>query len=588
MRRFNSLALCLVVLAAPSAVVAQPTDHPFALVNVMDTFDLFTLDPNVVDTGFSTSNPPPNWGLYTASPRLGNGPSTIAVDGNRLWIGGFWDGPSFSGGNAEAGWYASFGIADIDGITLISGFDAPYNRYLDSFIIGPTVNNTDNVSGIDYDPINQRLYAIFDDTNDIPFFSYPTGAPPQAGAIIAAFDADPNSAGYTSEIWSIEDPFFPASSQFDSGDDRLRGGIAVDPFTGQTLLIGRPTADAVNDRERSFFFVDAFNPVIDPNDLSLFLNPKDIDIDANECSATFYRQLAFDAVTGDMVLRNHNAIERIARDPGSIGGRFEKIARFIEEPKTGGDGFANTTAAATDEQLVAVGQPVNPGDNVVGPGADGVLDTLPAIDDAFATDQFVMERTVGNFFDPNFTATPCDDDPNGYPGGIVQGQGVAVISSSNIDGLDVDLVIGNSRPRSGDGLIKDIRFHTIDGDFVTQLELPCTPPPVDPNGGASGIAIYDFDYDEKSGTLVVSQYEEQKIYVFKLVGPDPSNPNIAYDRYEFERDGVFDMLDFEAFQRLFTGLENTEGLGLAEQRLNTDSDCDLDFDDYLRIEAFWD
>ncbi len=61
------------------------------------------------------------------------------------------------------------------------------------------------------------------------------------------------------------------------------------------------------------------------------------------------------------------------------------VGDFIIEPVENGNGVVDTTAEATDEQIVPVGGPADPGQIVVGPGADGTLETEPAGDElAFA------------------------------------------------------------------------------------------------------------------------------------------------------------------------------------------------------------
>lgn len=54
---------------------------------------------------------------------------------------------------------------------------------------------------------------------------------------------------------------------------------------------------------------------------------------------------------------------------------------YIIEPRTDGNGYANTVAAVDDEQLVVSGDPVKPGQPIIGPGPNGVLNTAPGGDD---------------------------------------------------------------------------------------------------------------------------------------------------------------------------------------------------------------
>jgi hypothetical protein len=56
----------------------------------------------------------------------------------------------------------------------------------------------------------------------------------------------------------------------------------------------------------------------------------------------------------------------------------------IAEPAVGGNLLADTTAAGDDVQVVDVGDAVAPGDVIIEPGPNGVLDTLAAVDDVVA------------------------------------------------------------------------------------------------------------------------------------------------------------------------------------------------------------
>lgn len=554
---------------------AAPDDHPFALVNVVDLYDLFALDPNMVDTGFDVQNPPPNWAQYLAEPRVGTNPASVAVNGDRMWISGFWNGYTWQDGASEAGWYASLGIAEVSGIAHISGYGAEYKRYADSFLVGPTVTITESFTGLDYDPVLGRLYATKDDPSDVSYFGYPSGAPAQVGSVIAAYDADPNSVNWGARLWAFEDPFHPGTGPFSPSEDRLRGGIAVNPLNPQDVIVERPKIDGL------FLHLDTLSPTIDqdPNNPQYF-NVKDLDIQTTVCPSSWYRQIAFQTVTGDMYLRNSNAVARVFADPLAI--TFQTIPRTIQEPRSGGNGTADTTAIGDDVQLIPVGNSVEPGGNIIGAGPNGVVDTAPGSDDEYSTEEIVADRPVGNV--ANDIGDNCNDDPTGFPNGPeAQGQGIAVIPSSNIPGLDVDLIVANNRPRSGSGLPKDVRVYTVDGEFVADLELPCSPPADEANH--KGIAYYGIDYDPESGTLVVLEFEQRKAYVFKA---DITGSSLSHTRYDWDRDGQTDLTDFAAFQSNYTGAEYYDGLSLSAQRLNTDSDCDIDYDDYLVFEEYWD
>lgn len=74
----------------------------------------------------------------------------------------------------------------------------------------------------------------------------------------------------------------------------------------------------------------------------------------------------------------------------------------IVEPMVGGNGAADSVAVDDDVQLIAFGAHVNPGQAIIGPGPDGVVDTLPGGDDRgqfpgqIAKPSFVTENVGGN------------------------------------------------------------------------------------------------------------------------------------------------------------------------------------------------
>ncbi len=74
----------------------------------------------------------------------------------------------------------------------------------------------------------------------------------------------------------------------------------------------------------------------------------------------------------------------------------------IVEPRTGGNGRADTPATDDDVQLIAVGQPVSPGQEIIAPGPDGVVDSLPLGDDRgqfpgqIAKPAFITENNGGD------------------------------------------------------------------------------------------------------------------------------------------------------------------------------------------------
>jgi hypothetical protein len=597
MKLLSQTAVMLLAAAAGLLTVSAQAydDHPFALVNVIDLFDAHS-DRVGFDTTFNPNDgPPDNWGdpndpnSYRNNPRVGTNPGVIAVGGNRLWIAGYNNNGSRFDGDTVARrnrWYASLGIVEVRNIITTSGFDAPFEFYLDSFIYGPTVGGFEMNSGIDYDVATGMVYVAYDDNEDKTESSFPTGADPQVGAYLAGYDADPNSASYQQEMFYLEDPVTPFSPPFGPFGDRFYGGVAVDPFNPDYLIVPQ------NGAAGAFWYINVTDPgSFDENDPNHLVYVKDDDVRSSECGSTFYRSLNIDPVSGDMALRNANAVALVERDGAAAPYRAK--SRFIEEPE-GGDGFANTVADANDEQLIALNQVVSDGDNIVGPGPDGVLTTLPAGDDIYSLTEIVQSRPIGTF--STGIGDNCNDDPNGFGfGPFAQGQGSTLISADNIVVPDPngefqpygsDLLIANSRIAAEALQLKDIRLVDRDGLFVAELELPCTPEPiVDPNTGfEKGLAFYDFDYDPTTGTLVVLEMEQRKVYVFRA---NLAGSNIVSTRYDWNRDSNTDLIDFAAFQERYTGAD-AGPLNLAEQRMNTDSDCDLDFVDYENLVAFWD
>lgn len=588
MRTMNiPMATCglivLVGLCAPAGAQNPPTDHPFALVNVIDLFNFFniTVDPNVPFNG--EQGPPPNWNQYKADPRLGTNPSAVTVDGNRLWIGGFYNGPNWENGgqSARLAWYAAVGVGEVTNILTTSGFDGSTIKYIPTINVGPTIYNTESITGMDYDPILKRVYIAYDDPYDFycdPIFCFlPPGTTSQEPSYIAAIDADPNSPTYKQFIWKLDDPFYPPANPGIDPGDRFYGGVAVDPLDPTRLwvsMIGDPR------NSTSTWGFRGIN-VLNPTQPALRLNIKNTDPATTACYATFYRQIGFDAVSGDMFVRNANAVEWIERDPRGTIAPFKPYALFIIEPESGGNGICNTTAQGDDVQLVALGAPATPGQNLIGAGPNGIIDTTPGGDDRPSRLGLVNARPIGNKSWPNGPGENCNDAPlTGFEfGPFGQGQGLAVVSATNVEGLSYDLVVGNNRKTFGGNQLKDIRVHTIDGVPVSQLELPCSPPA----SLSSGLAIYDLDYDEASGTLVVVEMENRKAYVFKTQltgGP-------AWPRYDYTRNQRVDLADFAGFQVCFTGSENPAGLSLNCQRVNSDSDCDVDMVDWNRFFGVW-
>ncbi|MBP7745858.1 MAG: hypothetical protein KA383_06960 [Phycisphaerae bacterium] len=587
------LSCRILILLGLTGLIGVPTasadpNQPFVLVNVIDLYEFFSApegvpldpsDPNFPSAWNPASGPPPNYALYRADPRLGTNPGAITVDGDRLWISGYHNGYNYEGStlNKQLAWYNSLGVGEVQNILTTSGFDGSLVKFLNTVHFGPGIRNTDSFTGIDLDPVAQILYVAFDDIIDLNPTLLPPGADPQVGSYIAAVDVDPNSPAYGQFLWQLSDPFHPFVPPFEPGD-RFYGGVAVDPLDPTRLFVPQNGGPAA--AEFGFRVIDATNPLgLDPNDPATRVNIKDIDA---TCPATFYRGIAFDAVTGDMFVRNANAAERIPRNPNLPTAPFRPAPRFIEEP-AGGNGVANTVATGDDVQLIPVNGATAPGANIIAAGANGLIDSIPAGDDVYSATELVNERPIGNKNLPDDDGE-CNEDPvNGFPNGpFAQGQGLAVVSASNLVNLTEDLVVANNRPTFGGNQLTDIRFFNLSGAQVAQLPIPCSPLP----SASTGLAYYDLDYDETGGTLVVCSLEDRLVYVFKAQTTDGP----AYPQFDYTRNGVTDMRDFWGFQACFTGSElppDAPRLSLNCMRMNTDSDCDVDIEDFWAMEEVW-
>lgn len=555
------LAVCVLLFAGP--VMAQ--DHPFTLVNVVDLFELFSIS-NFDSTFNPVTAAPSNWAAYSAAPRIGTNPACVAVSGDRAFVGGFYNGPNFNRfGDVNANrssWYAAVGVVEIPNISTQSGFGGNYTRYPGTFQVGPGIQNTDWMSGMDYDPISKRLYIAYD-AIQAPFsFIMPDpGLPWQFyQTYIAAVDADPASPTYTQVLWkrtNLTPPSDPGSPV-----SRVHAGVSIDPLNPNWLAL------PVQGLGRIAFFdlTNPFGPSVDR-----FIG----DFVALNCSTTAYRGNDFHPVTGEWYGRLLNGIQYVRRDTSSPVAPYKVFSRFIREPSAGGDGTANTTATGDDTQLVNFGDPVSPSQDIIGTGPNGVLDTTPGGDDVLSTSAIVTERVLGN------SSGSCPDDPNGFPSGNnPQGQGLAIIPSYNLVAASQDMLVANNRAVFGSNQPTEIKFFDLNGTPIAQLQIPCSPIA----SATTGTAIYDFDYDPDSGTLVVLEFERRLLYVYKAqrTGDQP------YPRYDFTRNRRLDLADFAGLQQNYTGSENPGGLSLNAQRLNTDSDCDLDFIDYTIFQATWD
>ncbi len=562
----------LLALLAPAATAQE--DHPFTLVNVIDLYGLFSSSVEF-DMTFDPSSGvgPSNWDEYKANPRVGTNPSCVAVYGGRAWIGGFYGGPEYFGGDPNEqrlSYYASVGIAEVQNIYWASGYGdpSPFVRYnnpgnpsdFGTFDVGSGVTYSDYFSSVDYDPATKTLYAAFHDQTDIPGILLPPGTVQQQ-TYIAALDVDPNSVGYGQfrTGWPIENPLTGSNSE------ESKAGIEVDPLDPFYLSYFAWGSGRIK-------YFDVSDMGAAPIEIYIW------DQEMLSCNSTAYRSHNYDPVTGDIFIRVGNAVQWVPRDTRTSMAPFEKFPRFIREnPEGTGDLTANTIAAGDDEQLVEAGEPAAAGQNIIGVGDNGILDTMPMGDDLYNINTLVTSRPVGN----NIGA--CNDDPTGLPFGTAQGQGVAFINAYNLAGLEQDVLLINSRPYAGSGNLGDLRFFTLDGEEYATLELPCTPPA---GPEPLGIAWYDMDYDPDTGTLVVLEFEQRKLYVFRAELVDGP----AYPHFDYTRNGETNLRDFAYFQRCFTGPEEQGGgpIGLACQRLNANTDCDIDYDDWLEMSLYWD
>jgi len=96
----------------------------------------------------------------------------------------------------------------------------------------------------------------------------------------------------------------------------------------------------------------------------------------------------------------------------------------IIEPFFGGDGQCNTTAFNDDVQVVGVGNPAAPGQPLITPGANGVLDTAAAGDDhaSDAVGAADLNQWTGVFDGGNGVAnTAAVGDDQAAPGALVAG-----------------------------------------------------------------------------------------------------------------------------------------------------------------------
>ncbi len=548
-----------------AAVPATAEEHPFVLVNVVDLFEAIDIDVTP-DTGWSGSpeTVPPNYGDFVAAPRIGTNVSAVATDGERAWIGGFHNYFNFDRDfgtteNNEASWYIGVGVAEVRNIAVASGYQAGDIVMIpDVTQVGPGLRNTEWISGLDYDDTADILYVAFDDAVEDFDSELPTGAIPagytQVDTYIAAVDV--SSSGFGTVLWQRTDPPVAGGS---ATAGRLFGGVAVDPLAPHKIAYLTKGGGFIN-------FLDANNPNNAPTSTLIY------DFGSNPCAKTNYRSFDFHPAWGGFFIRNGNALQWILRDTRFLLDPFQTLSRQI---KDGGDGIIDTPALDDDVAVGAVNDPVAQGSVIITAGPDEELDSVPTPDDVFDAGNFVTQVPLGHL--P--AGAECGVDTNGFPKGDAQGQGLAVIDETNLADLDETLILVNNRPLSGPGQLAELVFVNTSGERVAQLDLPCTPVP----SVEDGVAFFSMDYHAASGTLVVVDFERNVMFVYKArLAGEPAVP-----AYDFSRNGTLDLYDLARFQECFTGPETGATLSLNCQRLNTDSDCDVDLDDWTVIADYF-
>ncbi|MCA9252107.1 MAG: hypothetical protein KDA54_13340 [Phycisphaerales bacterium] len=541
----RSLGMVLAVSWVVGTAVPVSAEHPFVLVNVIDLFDMHGLQVPVESTG-DCDVQPSNTPLAVSEMRVGTNPSAVATDGTRVWIGGYYGGNGFLAGApaCEDSWYASVGIAELPDITDPQSFPLNFVRYGGTFHQGPGIATTAWFSGLDYDEATDSLYAAFDEALEINPFLLPAGQTHE-NSFIAKVDINTNSVTYGDFIWKVNDPL--------GGGQRIEGGVRVDPLDPGTLSSMYVGSGRV-------WFLDSSNGALLDN--PVIYSPEQL---PGVPASTAYLQHTYDPTSGDYYARLRNAIERIPRDTSTTVSPFDFHGYQI---LAGDNGIVETTAEGDDDQLVSFGtggqSPTTP---VIRKGANGVIDTTPLGDDVIS-------------------ATPAlnwHGDPLDWPfASPTQGQGIAFIDSSNLVGLDEDLIIATSRGNFGGGMESDIRFIDTNGALFDELLLPCVPeslPDVVP--ALTQAAFYDVDYHAPSGTLVVLEFERRRLYVYRAQTTTTSKPFL----FDHDRDGDLDLVDLWQFQKCFTGSEflQEEELNFNCQYFTIDEDCDVDIDDWTQF-----
>jgi hypothetical protein len=210
-----------------------------------------------------------------------------------------------------------------------------------------------------------------------------------------------------------------------------------------------------------------------------------------------------------------------------------------------GNGVADTTAAPTDVQVVPVGAPVFPGQIIVGPGADGTLETTAAGDDFVSAQHArfnypsVAGTSIGLAPSPNLTAVSAEEAFSGSRSLKVQW---AFLSASNLNSvlrLTSNGSIATNPPETFDNPDSVVRLSNGLGcesgndvvySFMLKFELPPIPGDCDADGR---IDLFDV------GCM-------QRCFM-------QSPLSAACATFDIDEDGDADLIDYSVFQQTING-----------------------------------
>jgi hypothetical protein len=215
------------------------------------------------------------------------------------------------------------------------------------------------------------------------------------------------------------------------------------------------------------------------------------------------------------------------------------VGDFIIEPVEDGNGTVDTTAEPTDEQIVPAGGPADPGQIVVGPGADGTLETEPANDELV----FAMHA---RFNYPSVAGTSRGLAPEPDRTAVTGDEAFSGSQSLKVEWAFVDA--------------SDLGYHlrlTTNGTFVMP-ETFLNPDPVIP-----------FSLD---GTLCDGQGDIYYSVMIKL--PPAAIPA------DCDGDGDVDVLDFSCLQRCYGESPVSPDCSTFDIAPNGAPDDAVDFDDF--------